>query len=250
MEMMSSYNRLLSIHVCLKSRMYQNYYDITLLQFLFYKSKENLKEYVAAITLLPKLLCTIKHASKVELKKVFEFATSGTYFLFQGAFYDQTDGIAMGSPLGPVLANLFMSCYESMRRNTFCECEMILYRRYVDDIICLFNCQSDADKFFEFLNRQHPNIKFTFEKRVNKQISFLDVLITNYVDQFCTSVFLKEPGIGLFTNYLGSTPFSYKVGLVTTFLHRAFMVSSSWFLFNEEIKIKYYLEKLLPPGFC
>ena len=250
--MMSSYNRLLSIYACLKSRMYQNYYDITLLQFLFCKSTGNLKECVAAITLLPKLLCTIKHASKVELKKLFEFATSGTYFLFQGTFYDQIDGVAMGSPLGPVLANLFMSYYETMWLNTFRECEMILYRRYVDDIICLFNCQSDADKFFEFLNRQHPNIKFTFEKQVNKQISFLDVLITNDGDQFCTSVFCKETVIGLFTNYLGFTPFSYKVGLVRTLLHRTFMISSSsWFLFHEEIvKIKYYLEKLLSPGFC
>ena len=74
----------------------------------------------------------------------------------------------MGSPLGPVLADLFMSYDETMCLNTFRECEMILYRRYVDDIICLFNCQSDADKFFEFSNRQHPNMKFTFEKQVNK----------------------------------------------------------------------------------
>ena len=114
MEMMSSYNKLLSIYGCLKSRMYQNYYDITLLQFLFYKSTRNLKECVAAITLLPKLFCTIKHASKVELKKLFEFATSGTYLLFEGAFYDQIDGVAMGSPLGPVLANLFMGYYETV----------------------------------------------------------------------------------------------------------------------------------------
>ena len=46
--------------------------------------------------------------TKAELKKLFEFATSRTYFLFQGTFYDQVDGVAMGSPLGPVLANLFM----------------------------------------------------------------------------------------------------------------------------------------------
>ena len=157
----------------------------------------------------------------------------------------------MGSPLGPVLADLFMSYDETMCLNTFRECEMILYRRCVDDIICLFNCQSDADEFFEFSNRQHPNMKFKFEKQANKQISFLDVLITNNVDQFCTSVFRKEPAIGLFTNYLGFTPFSYKVGLVRTLLHRAFMISSSWFLFHEEIvKIKHYLEKLLSPGFC
>ena len=135
--------------------------------------------------------------------------------------------------------------------NTFQECEIILYRPYVDDIICLFNCESDPDKFFEFLNRQHRNIKFTFEKQVNKQISFLDVLITNDGGQFCTSVFRKETAIGLFTNYLGFTPFSYKVGLVRTLLHHAFMISSNWFLFHEEIiKIKQYLEKLLSPWFC
>ena len=66
--------------------MHQNYYDITLLQFLYSKNTGKLKECVAAITLLPKLLCTVKHVSKAKLKKHFEFATSGTYFLFQGAF--------------------------------------------------------------------------------------------------------------------------------------------------------------------
>ena len=42
---------------------------------------------------------------KAELKKLFEFATSGAYFLFQGTFYDQIDGVAMASPIGTVLAN-------------------------------------------------------------------------------------------------------------------------------------------------
>ena len=68
----------------------------------------------------------------------------------------------MGYPLGPVLVNLFMGYYETLRLNTFRECEIILYRRYVDDIICLFTCES---KFFEFLNAQHPNVKFTLNLR-------------------------------------------------------------------------------------
>ena len=29
-------------------------------------------------------------------------------FLFKGKFYDQIDGVVMGSPLAPVLANVFM----------------------------------------------------------------------------------------------------------------------------------------------
>ena len=102
--------------------------------------------------------------SKADLKKLFQFATSGTHFMFECKFYDQIDGVAMGSPLGPVLANLFIGYHEQKWLQPFEECELILYRRYVNDIICLFNSKSDAQKFFVFLNQLHPKIKFIIEK--------------------------------------------------------------------------------------
>ena len=49
--------------------------------------------------------------SKTELKELFNFATSHTHFLFNAWFYDQVAGVAMGSPLAPVLANFFMGHY-------------------------------------------------------------------------------------------------------------------------------------------
>ena len=103
--------------------------------------------------------------AKAELKKLFEFATSGTYFLFQGEFYNQIDGVTMGSPLSPFLANLFMGHYKTLWLNTFRECEIILYRRlYLFMIICLFNLNQMQTNVFEFFNTEHPNIKLTFEK--------------------------------------------------------------------------------------
>ena len=51
--------------------------------------------------------------TKKELKKLFLFATSQTRFIFNSKFYNQIDGVAMGSPLAPVLANIFMGFYES-----------------------------------------------------------------------------------------------------------------------------------------
>ena len=110
--------------------------------------------------------------TKNEFKKLFDFATSSTHFLFDGIFYDQIDGVAMGSPLDPVLANLFMGYPEANWLQVFKGCEIILYCRYVDDIICLFNSESDCDKFYEFLNKQQPNITCIFEKQQNNQISF------------------------------------------------------------------------------
>ena len=91
-------------------------------------------------------------------------------------------------------------------KQVFKDCEIILCCHYVDDIICLFNSESDA-KFCEFLNKQHPNIKFTFEKQQNNKISFLNILIKNNGENFFTTIFCKKnPAIILFTNYLSFTP--------------------------------------------
>ena len=50
--------------------------------------------------------------AKRELKQLFNFATSGTHFIFNGSFYDQIVGVSVGSPLGPALANLFIGYHE------------------------------------------------------------------------------------------------------------------------------------------
>ena len=82
-------------------------------------------------------------------------------------------------------------------------------------------------KFFDYLNSRHPNIEFTFEKQNGGKLAFLDILISNESDSFCTSVFRKC--LSFFTSF---TPFSYKIGLIETFLCRTFEISSSWTFFD------------------
>ena len=50
--------------------------------------------------------------TKRGLEKLFRIATSKTHFTFDGSIFDQIDGVAMGFPLVPVLANLFMGFHE------------------------------------------------------------------------------------------------------------------------------------------
>ena len=83
------------------------------------------------------------------------FATSHTHFLFNGCFYDQVGGVAMGSPLAPVLANFFMGYYEKLWLNNYTGPKVLYYCRYVDDVICCFKNSC--------LNSCHPNVKFTVE---------------------------------------------------------------------------------------
>ena len=52
-------------------------------------------------------------------------------------------------------------------------------------------------KFYEILNKQHQNIKFTFKKQQNYQISLLDILIKINGENFSTTIFCKKTTIGL-----------------------------------------------------
>ena len=117
--------------------------------------------------------------SKSDLKKLFLFCTSQTHFLFQGNYYDQIDGVAIGSPLAPLLTNLFMGFHEKNWMEHYQGSPPVLYRRYVDDIFAAFNSESEAKSFFDYINTRHTNIKFTMETEVNGIISFLDVRINN-----------------------------------------------------------------------
>ena len=96
----------------------------------------------------------------------------------EGAIYYQIDGVAMGSSLGPMLVNFFMGYYETLWLKTFWQCKIICRDDMLMILYVLLSCESDADNFFEFWNTQHPNVKFAFEKQVNKQSSFLDFLVT------------------------------------------------------------------------
>ena len=173
---------------------------------------------------------------KNELKKLFIFATSESHFVFKGKVYDQIDGVTMGSCLGPVLANLFMGHHEESWIED-CNCEKpTFYKRFMDDIFCVFNNQNEANEFFRYLNERHPNIKFTDEKENLNKLPFLDVQIEKLENgNFQTSVYRKPTFTDLLTNFRSFVPFSYKLAFIKTLIHRTFCICSSWTVFDQNI---------------
>ena len=188
--------------------------------------------------------------SREELQILFEFATAKSHFLFNEEIYDQVDGVAMGSPLAPVLANIFMGHYEKIWIENYSGIKPEIYKRYVDDIFCLFKNEADALSFFEYLNKQHVNIKFTYEKEIEGKLCFLDVLIKNVNTQtFETSIFRKSTFTGLLTNFLSFAPMFYKVALIKTLINRLYYICNNWKIFYENLKeVKLILGKnMFPP---
>ena len=159
-----------------------------------------------------------------------------TNFIFNNTVYRQTDGVAMGSPLGPAFANIFMSWLEAQILD---QCpssyKPIFYRRYVDDTFALFTNKASAELFLEFANNFHDSINFTMEHENNDQLPFLDILIERTPSGFSTGVYRKSTFTGQGTNFYSCCFFNFKLNSISTLLHRAYALSSSWTLFHKEI---------------
>uniref|UniRef100_A0AAR5NZE7 Reverse transcriptase domain-containing protein n=1 Tax=Dendroctonus ponderosae TaxID=77166 RepID=A0AAR5NZE7_DENPD len=83
----------------------------------------------------------------------------------------------MGSPLSPVVANLFMEKFEQTELST-APLKPTIWYRYIDDTFVLWrHGRENLDIFLDHLNQQHLDIQFTMEVEQKHQLAFLDVLV-------------------------------------------------------------------------
>ena len=91
---------------------------------------------------------TVHNLNKDQFKCLLTLAAEEAFFLFNGELYQQVDGVAMGSPLGPTLANIFFGPYKDIwLLNCSLECKPSYYKLYVDVIFVLFESETQVESF-------------------------------------------------------------------------------------------------------
>ena len=115
---------------------------------------------------------TFHELSRDELKSLLIYCTQKSHFQFNGEYFDQVDGVAMGSPLGPLFANVFMAHFETKHMEDLRKLGIKLWVRYVDDIFATMDNKEQAERILSFLNAQHPNLRFTIEHEQTTSFSF------------------------------------------------------------------------------
>ena len=174
--------------------------------------------------------------SKIEFKELLSLATKESYFIFNEKLYKQVDGVAMGSLLGPTLANAFLVHFEkNWLQNCSSDFKPHYYRRYVDDIFVLFTSPKHLEAFRNFLNGRHANMSFTIEREKQNRMSFLDIAIIREDKTFTTSVYRKPIFSGVYTHFDSFLPSKYKSGTVYTLACRCLHISSSWTKLHNEL---------------
>ena len=149
----------------------------------------------------------------------------------------------MGSPLSPVLADLFMEEFE-LDTIENADLRPSLWLRYVDDTFVVWpHGRTALQDFLTHLNNQHPLIKFTMETEQNQTISFLDVQVTRKADGTLAHTVHRKPTHT--DRYLHSSSFHhprFKSAVQNTLVRRAFNTCDQHSLKQELHHIKTSLQ--------
>ena len=155
--------------------------------------------------------------------ELMQLATNSVEFSFNNNMHRQIDGVAIGSPLGPALANIFVGYQEAKLFNI--AKRPLVYFRYVDDTFAVFN-NENCNTFFIHLNSLHPSLRFTYEKESNHSLPFHDMLVERHDSEFLTSVYRKPTFTGQYLRWNSFSPQKRKINLIGTLVHRAFIICS------------------------
>ena len=141
--------------------------------------------------------------------------------------HTQQDDAAMGSPVSPIVANLYMEQFENQAIHT-APLPPLFCRRFVDDTFINLQSSNKAE-FYKHLHSIDMYIQFTSEEAGDDgSIPFLDVLITpDKEGNLTTTLYRKPTRMDLYLQWDSNHTVASKYSVVDSLQHRANTISSN-----------------------
>ena len=170
------------------------------------------------------------------LVRLAELVFTLNTFSFNGNYYQQTGGVAMGSKLGPNYACLFVGHIEEPIFQQYNGKSPDLYKRYIDDIVGAASCnKQDLEDFASFVNNFHPSLKFTWAISDDK-LPFLDLYLKPSSNRLITTIHYKETDSHSYLKYSSSHPVRCKNSIPYSQLLRLRRICSEERVFEAKSK--------------
>ena len=141
----------------------------------------------------------------------------------------------MGSPLGPLFANVYMSNFEHELAEQLKQLGVTNWFRYVDDIFATLSDPSKINEILALLNSKATFIKFTIEHEKNNRLSFLDTTVYKGLTTFHTTMYRKPTFTGVYLHWTSLTSRRYKIALIYSLLNRTWKICSEENERNNEL---------------
>ena len=152
-----------------------------------------------------------------DIVKLLQFILTTTYFKANDCIYRQKFGAAMGSPVAPIVCNLYMEFFEQQALATVpLPAKPKLWKRYVDDTLEAVK-KDQVDILTNHLNSTDKtgSIKVTVEKEVDGRLPVLDALIIRRADgDVKLLVYRKKTHTDQYLNFKSHHPLHHKMGVV------------------------------------
>ena len=162
----------------------------------------------------------------LQITSLLEFCLTHTYFLFQGKYYEQVQGAAMGYPISSLIANIFIEDFEVKALMSIPH-PMPFCSRVVDDTFVINKAEYSQD-LLQHINNQDPHIQFTVEPTQQGSLPFLDTLVTIQQDNtLSTSVYKKPTHTDQYLHWDSNHHITAKQCAFNTLAHRVNTVSST-----------------------
>ena len=133
------------------------------------------------------------HLDREDVVLLLKIVLNNCVFSFQGQFYKQLHGAALGSPCSAVVANIYMEYFEKKALGPELPISFTIntWLRYVDYVLTIVK-KGTQDSILNHLISINPNIKFTTEPPNNQgAIPFLDTFPRPSGNKIITSVYRK-----------------------------------------------------------
>ena len=180
---------------------------------------------------------TLNERTVIEVSDIIlllEFCLKNTYFSFQDQFYEQVEGAAMGSPVSPIVANLYMEYLEQKALSTAPKPPRF-WHRFVDDTFVIHK-EVNKQGFFQHINSVDPAIGFTVEdNKEDGSIPFLDTIVKPEADgTLSITVYRKPTHTDQYLQWESHHHLSAKFSVIHTLSHRDSTVCSKPELLQQE----------------
>ena len=157
---------------------------------------------------------------------LLSFCLKTTQFTYNGTYYQQVFGTAMGSPVSAVIANMVMEDVEQRALATS-PVKPFFWKRYVDDVISAVS-GNEAERLLSHLNSVEPSIQFTLEREKDRHLPFLDLNVyRGEQGNLETSIYRKPTHTDKYLAFDSHHPICHKKSVAKTLLRRADCLPSS-----------------------